>query len=156
MVSTITWNMIFWLALLPVGSPLNGQSQSYAQTRSPHGNLNIPCQNCHTALGWKPIRAVPEFDHNSTRFPLRGLHAGVACANCHTIRGTDAGSRFGPDLTHIASRNMIAAETLPNTRGAMAGWILDPQRIKPGTEMSPNSLAPDDLQALLAYLQTLQ
>ena len=51
---------------------------------------------------------------------------------------------------------MIAAETLPNTRGAMAGWILDPQRIKPGTEMSPNSLAPDDLQALLAYLQTLQ
>jgi cytochrome c oxidase subunit 2 len=75
---------------------------------------------------------------------------------CHTIRGTDAGSRFGPDLTHIASRNMIAAETLPNTRGALAGWILDPQRIKPGAGMSPNSLSPDDLQALLAYLQTLQ
>jgi cytochrome c oxidase subunit 2 len=75
---------------------------------------------------------------------------------CHTIRGTDAGARMGPDLTHLASRNMIAAETLPNTPGALAGWILDPQRIKPGAEMSPNSLSPDDLQALLAYLQTLQ
>ena len=83
MVSTFTWKFIFWLTLLPA-LPLNGQSQSYAQTRSPHGNLNIPCQNCHTALGWKPIRAVPEFNHNATKFPLRGLHEGVSCTNCHT------------------------------------------------------------------------
>jgi cytochrome c oxidase subunit 2 len=74
---------------------------------------------------------------------------------CHTIRGTDAGSRVGPDLTHVASRNMIAAETLPNTVGALAGWVVDPQRIKPGTQMSPNPLAPDDLQAVVAYLQSL-
>ena len=83
MVSTFAWNVILWLALLPA-APMNGQAQSYAQTRSPHGNLNIPCQNCHTALGWKPIRAVPEFNHNATKFPLRGLHEGVSCTNCHT------------------------------------------------------------------------
>jgi cytochrome c oxidase subunit II len=62
----------------------------------------------------------------------------------------------GPDLTHLASREMIAAETLPNTPGALAGWIVDPQRIKPGNRMSPNPLQPDDLQALISYLQTLK
>ncbi|HEY2232461.1 MAG TPA: hypothetical protein VGK01_03210, partial [Candidatus Angelobacter sp.] len=41
-----------------------GEAQVSGGTRSPHGNLAIPCQNCHTASGWKPIRAVPEFDHN--------------------------------------------------------------------------------------------
>jgi hypothetical protein len=72
------------LALLPAGIPSGGQGQSYAQTRSPHGNLNLPCQNCHTSLGWKPLRAVPEFDHNRTSYPLRGMHQGVSCAGCHT------------------------------------------------------------------------
>ena len=54
-------------------------------TRSPHGSLNMACQNCHTVYGWKPIRAIPEFDHNTqTKFPLRGMHEGVNCVNCHT------------------------------------------------------------------------
>ena len=53
-------------------------------TRSPHGQLNITCQNCHTLSGWKPIRAVPEFDHSRTRYPLLGLHKSVACVECHT------------------------------------------------------------------------
>jgi cytochrome c oxidase subunit 2 len=51
---------------------------------------------------------------------------------------------------------MIAGETLPNVPGALAGWIIDPQRIKPGNHMAPNPLAPDDLAALITYLQTLQ
>lgn len=67
-----------------MGTPVSGQSQTYAQTRSPHGNLNLPCQNCHTSLGWKPIRAIPEFDHNRTSYPLRGMHQSVTCAQCHT------------------------------------------------------------------------
>jgi len=74
--------MILWL-LLP-SSAGGAPPQAPEQTRSPHGNLNIACQNCHTVYGWKPIRAVPEFDHNQTKFPLRGLHEGVNCVNCHT------------------------------------------------------------------------
>jgi cytochrome c oxidase subunit 2 len=62
----------------------------------------------------------------------------------------------GPDLTHLASRQTIAAGTLPNTRGNLAGWIVDPQRIKPGVKMPPNALNPRDLQALLAYLESLR
>jgi cytochrome c oxidase subunit II len=78
------------------------------------------------------------------------------CIMCHTIRGTDAGSRVGPELTHVGSRRMIAAGTLTNTPGNLAGWISDPQRIKPGTVMPPHALEGDDLQALVTYLGSLK
>jgi cytochrome c oxidase subunit 2 len=79
-----------------------------------------------------------------------------ACVYCHTIRGTDASGTLGPDLTHLASRRTIGAGTLPNNRGNLAGWIVNPQAIKPGAKMPPNNLSPGDLQALLAYLETLR
>ena len=75
---------------------------------------------------------------------------------CHTIASTRAAATVGPDLTHIASRMTLAAGSLPNTRGNLGGWIVDPQTIKPGAKMPANSLAPKDLQALLAYLGTLK
>ena len=50
---------------------------------SPHGPLSIPCDNCHTLSSWKPIRSFPEFDHGRTSFPLRGMHVGVTCTQCH-------------------------------------------------------------------------
>lgn len=78
------------------------------------------------------------------------------CAMCHAVTGTSAGGRNGPDLTHLASRRTIAAGTLPNTRGALAGWIVDPQQVKPGANMPPNQLSPPDLDALLTYLQSLK
>lgn len=78
------------------------------------------------------------------------------CVMCHSIAGTMAGSHAGPDLTHLASRRTIAAGTLPNTRGNLAGWIIDPQRIKPGNHMPPNMIEPNDLEALLTYLQSLK
>ncbi|KAA6456497.1 hypothetical protein DYQ86_25530 [Acidobacteria bacterium AB60] len=55
-----------------------------AKVTNPHGPLAIPCQNCHTAVSWKPIRQNPEFNHDTTGYPLRGMHAKVACAQCHT------------------------------------------------------------------------
>jgi cytochrome c oxidase subunit 2 len=78
------------------------------------------------------------------------------CVMCHSIRGTDAGSKNGPDLTHIASRETLAAATIPNTTGYLAGWIVDSQHIKPGNHMPPNPLPADDEQALLAYLEELR
>jgi cytochrome c oxidase subunit 2 len=79
-----------------------------------------------------------------------------ACVLCHTIRGTTAGSRVGPDLTHLASRSTIAAGMLPNTIGNLGGWILNPQTLKPGSRMPPNQISGPDLQDLLAYLETLR
>ena len=78
------------------------------------------------------------------------------CVMCHTIRGTPAGSRVGPDLTTFASRKTIAAGTLPNTRGHLAGWILNPHNLKPGTQMPATLLESQDLHALLDYLETLK
>jgi cytochrome c oxidase subunit II len=90
--------------------------------------------------------------------PRRGRDVFLSgpCAMCHAIQGTPAGSRVGPDLTHLASRRSLAAGTLPNSIGNLAGWIVDPQRVKPGAAMPPNALSPPDLEALLAYLLTLR
>jgi cytochrome c oxidase subunit II len=79
-----------------------------------------------------------------------------ACVMCHTIRGTDAASHVGPDLTHIAGRREIAAGSLPNVPGALAGWILDPQSIKPGNHMAVNVLDGNDLNDLVTYLGSLK
>jgi cytochrome c oxidase subunit II len=78
------------------------------------------------------------------------------CIMCHTVRGNGSGGKLGPDLTHLASRSTIAAGTLPNNRGNLAGWIVNSQSIKPGNKMPPNPLRSDDLNALLAYLETLK
>lgn len=78
------------------------------------------------------------------------------CPLCHTIQGTDAGGKTGPDLTHFASRRSIAAATLPNRRGYLAGWILDPQHVKPGSQMPTMLLDQGDLDPLLTYLESLQ
>ena len=74
---------------------------------------------------------------------------------CHTIRGTIAGSRLGPDLTHIASRSSLGAGTLPNNVGNLAAWIADPQGIKPGSKMPATGLSGPELDAVAAYLETL-
>jgi cytochrome c oxidase subunit 2 len=77
------------------------------------------------------------------------------CALCHTIRGTPAGGKVGPDLTHLASRHRIAAAVLPLTPGNLAGWIADPQHVKPGALMPSVSLDGSQLNALLHYLSSL-
>lgn len=78
------------------------------------------------------------------------------CAMCHAVQGTTAQSRVGPDLTHVGSRPRLAAGTLPNTRGHLAGWVADPHGVKPGVRMPPNPLPPNDIQALLDYLESLK
>lgn len=84
------------------------------------------------------------------------LFQSVSCAMCHAVQGTIAQGRRAPDLTHLASRRTIAAGTLPNTPGNLAGWILDPHAHKPGVNMPANPMSAEDLAALVAYLGTLR
>ena len=79
-----------------------------------------------------------------------------ACIFCHSIQGTPAAGQMAPDLTHFGSRRSIAAGTLPNTKGNLAGWITDPQSIKPGNHMATIALSSEDLQPLLEYLESLK
>jgi cytochrome c oxidase subunit 2 len=121
------------MAFLVIAEPMNQFRQWLA-----HQRAGAP----------QPTTAVEQRGHD---FFMRG-----PCVMCHTIRGTSAGSRFGPDLTHVRGRQTIAAGTLPTTRGHLAGWISDSQSIKPGNRMPPNLVSGEDLQALLAYLETLK
>lgn len=79
-----------------------------------------------------------------------------ACAACHAVRGTPAVASNGPDLTHVASRQTIAAGVLETTRGTLAAWIADPQTIKPGNNMPLVPLTSDELRAVSAYLAALK
>jgi cytochrome c oxidase subunit II len=92
--------------------------------------------------------------------PLRRAGQSVfmssGCASCHMVRGTPARGLTGPDLTHFATRSTIAAGTLPNSRGHLAGWIGNPQAIKPGNLMPRILLRPTEMQSLLAYLGSLR
>jgi hypothetical protein len=63
------------------GRPAVGGPQ--AKVTNPHGAIAIPCQECHTYTSWKPIRSNPEFNHDQTGYPLRGMHTKVACTKCH-------------------------------------------------------------------------
>jgi cytochrome c oxidase subunit 2 len=94
--------------------------------------------------------------NDSTTEHGRRVFLSSPCVLCHTIRGAGAFGHRGPDLTHLGSRRMIAAGTLPNTPGHLAGWIVDSQRIKPGNRMPPNTLAAEDLLDLVSYLGSLR
>jgi cytochrome c oxidase subunit 2 len=78
------------------------------------------------------------------------------CAACHTVRGTSADGKTGPDLTHVGSRTTIAAGLLPTTRGSLAAWIADPQTLKPGNNMPMVPMNPDELRAISAWLASLK
>jgi cytochrome c oxidase subunit 2 len=80
----------------------------------------------------------------------------TACVNCHTISGTAATGKFGPDLTHLMSRETIAAGGAANTREKLRFWIKNPDAIKPGSKMPAMGLSEPDLDAVTAYLETLR
>lgn len=79
-----------------------------------------------------------------------------ACINCHAVKGTVANGRFGPDLTHLMSRDTIAAGALPNTRANLVKWIQDPDAYKPGCLMPAMKLSDQDVDQIASYLVTLK
>jgi cytochrome c oxidase subunit 2 len=90
------------------------------------------------------------------------VHAGrdvffaTSCVNCHTISGTTAQGKFGPDLTHLMSRDTLAAGTAPNTPATLRAWVRDPQTLKAGALMPNMQLSDTELDQIVAYLLTLK
>jgi cytochrome c oxidase subunit 2 len=78
------------------------------------------------------------------------------CAGCHTVRGTSAHGVLGPDLTHVMSRPMLGAGTFENTPANLESWIKAPGSMKPGTTMPASQYSAEDLNALVAWIGTLQ
>lgn len=106
---------------------------------------------------WYERQAAPAREPTSAHARAgRQAFMDAGCATCHTIAGTAASGRVAPDLTHIASRRTLGAGTLPNLRGQLSAWIADPQHIKPGNRMPAIDLDAPSLQAIVAYLESLQ
>ena len=106
---------------------------------------------------WKAAqRATPAAPASDEAKRGKALFEAGPCAMCHTVAGTSAQSSVGPDLTHVASRRSLAAGTLANTRGHLAGWLANAPNLKPGTAMPSISLESHQLHALVAYMESLR
>jgi cytochrome c oxidase subunit 2 len=86
----------------------------------------------------------------------RDLFQSVACINCHRVGGTVADGVFGPDLTHLMSRETIGAGAAANTRENLRAWVRNPDDLKPGALMPAMGLSPAEIDQVVAYLETLQ
>ncbi len=127
------------------------------------------CGAAHALMAFDVI-ANPEFDawlaaqrkpaqESIYPFEQRGkaLFLSSGCGTCHTVRGTAADGKLGPDLTHIGSRRSIAAGSFPNNKGTLAGWIADTQHLKPESRMpSFNVFTGEELRAVASYLESLK
>lgn len=104
----------------------------------------------------EPANAIPEPETIEARGHQVFMTGG--CIACHSIAGTTANfSRVGPDLTGIGSRWKIGAGAAANTPEDLARWIQDSGSMKPGSLMTPfPQIAGEDLEALVAYLQSLK
>ncbi len=111
---------------------------------------------------WLEEQARPATVPSEAR-AVRGeqVFADAGCASCHRVRGRGAGVDPGaevkaPDLTHLASRSTLGAATVANRSAELRAWVADPHTVKEGIAMPATDLAPDDLDAVVAYLEGLR
>jgi cytochrome c oxidase subunit II len=133
-----------------------GQCAEFCGMQHAHMALDVVAESDQDFEGWLDARRQPGRDSPASTRRGRDIFMQARCAGCHAIRGTEAAGQIAPDLTHIATRSTLGAGTLPNTPENLAAWIQDPQRVKPGNQMPATPLAPDDVRALVAYLETLR
>lgn len=86
----------------------------------------------------------------------RATFLSLSCVNCHTVSGTSAAGTFGPDLSHLMSRDTLGSGVVPNTPDNLRAWVKDPQAIKPGNLMPNMQLTDRELNEVVAYLSTLK
>jgi cytochrome c oxidase subunit II len=92
---------------------------------------------------------------NTSAAEGRRVFENTACINCHAVRGTVANGRFGPDLTHLMSRDTLASGAALNTPQNLRLWVQNPDAIKPGCLMPAMNLTNQQFDQLTAYLLTL-
>jgi cytochrome c oxidase subunit 2 len=132
-----------------------GQCAQYCGTQHAKMLLRVYVQSRDEFDRWIQQQRQPAFASNAVS-PGQRIFETTACINCHTVSGTVANGRFGPDLTHLMSRDTIAAGAAKNTPENLRQWILNPDAIKPGSLMPAMELTEQELDALTAYLETLR
>ena len=114
----------------------------------------------HTAEGysaWLEGQARPAAEPTGAE-ARRGaeLFATEGCGECHTVRGTAADGERGPDLTHVASREVLAGGRIRGTADDLGAWIHDPDEFKEGVDMPASSLSDEAVRAIVSYLRGLE
>ena len=104
--------------------------------------------------GWSAEREPIELSLSGQAARGREVFNAAPCGGCHRIAGTEAKGDVGPDLTHLATRETLGAGVLDNTPENLAHWITSVDEIKPGAKMQPFTFSDDDLDTLVAYLET--
>jgi cytochrome c oxidase subunit II len=132
-----------------------GQCAQYCGTQHAKMLLRVYVQTKDEFDRWIEQQRQPAVTNNAAAQGQK-IFETTACINCHTVSGTVANGRFGPDLTHLMSRDTIAAGAAPNTPQNLRLWIRDPNKIKPGSLMPAMELNEPELDALTAYLETLR
>jgi cytochrome c oxidase subunit II len=132
-----------------------GQCAEYCGTQHAHMLLRVYVEPRDAFERWVAAQRLPAAADPAAATGRR-LFETTACINCHSVRGTVATGRFGPDLTHLMSRATLVAGAAPMTREALRAWIDDPDRVKPGALMPAMKLDSQSLDQLVGYLGTLQ
>jgi cytochrome c oxidase subunit II len=130
-----------------------GQCAQYCGTQHAKMLLRVYVQSREDFERW--VHEQQQLPQNTASAGKRVFES-TACVNCHTISGTPAKGRFGPDLTHLMSRDTIAAGAANNTPDMLSLWIRNPDAIKPGSKMPAMGLSDRDASAVTAYLETLR
>jgi cytochrome c oxidase subunit 2 len=134
-----------------------GQCAQYCGTQHAKMLLRVYAQSPEDFAAWVKQQQAPASQSSLAGAAAEGqtvfMHS--ACINCHTIAGTVATGRFGPDLTHLASRDTIASGPIQNTPENLRQWVSDPNSLKPGVLMPSMHLNDHDLDVITAYLTTL-
>jgi cytochrome c oxidase subunit 2 len=134
-----------------------GQCSQYCGLQHANMAMLVFVQTPSAFKSWLSTMSAPARSATAARARAgEQLFMSSQCASCHTIAGTQAQGTVGPNLTHVASRTTLAANTIPNTRAQLAAWIRDPQRIKPGTRMPDLGLSSSQVNQIVAYLETLR
>ena len=131
-----------------------GQCAQYCGVQHANMLLRVYADTPAQFAAWVAQQKKPAIEDPSVE-EGREVFLHNACVNCHTVSGTMANGRFGPDLTHLASRDTIASGSVQNTPANLRQWIDNPDSMKPGALMPPMHLNDHDLDAITAYLTTL-
>jgi cytochrome c oxidase subunit 2 len=132
-----------------------GQCAQYCGTQHAKMLLRVSVDTPDAFDAWLRAQREPVFEDDSARSGRR-LFETTACINCHTVRGTVANGRFGPDLTHLMSRDTLASGAAANTPENLRIWLKDPDAIKPGSLMPAMQLSDGELDALVQYMVSLR
>ena len=132
-----------------------GQCAQYCGTQHAKMLLRVSVDSPEEFAAWIRSQQQPAAQEAGVNAGKRVFETN-ACMNCHTVAGTAANGRFGPDLTHLMSRVTIAAGAAENTHNNLRLWIQDPSAIKPGSLMPAMRLSDADLDAVVSYMETLR